>query len=61
MPRAGLEPATPNIIRVIKSRRIRLAVHVARMGEVRIMYNFWSENMNGIDKLEDLGLNGRVM
>jgi hypothetical protein len=30
---------TPNIIRVIKSRRFRWAGHVARMGEMRSAYN----------------------
>ena len=30
--------STPNIIRVIKSRRIRWARHVARMGERRVVY-----------------------
>jgi hypothetical protein len=28
----------PNIVRVIKSRRIRWAAHVARMGEGRVVY-----------------------
>jgi hypothetical protein len=30
--------SSPNIVRVIKSRRIRRAVHVARMGERRGVY-----------------------
>jgi hypothetical protein len=30
-----------NIIQVIKSRRMRLAGHVAYMGERRSMYRFW--------------------
>jgi hypothetical protein len=30
--------SSPNIVRVIKSRRIRLAVHVARMGEEKVVY-----------------------
>jgi len=30
---------SPNIIRVIKSRRMRVVGHVARMGEMRIVYN----------------------
>ena len=30
----------PNIVRVIKSRRMRWAGHVARMGEVRGVYRF---------------------
>jgi hypothetical protein len=29
---------SPNIVRVIKSRRMRWAVHVARMGERRVVY-----------------------
>jgi hypothetical protein len=31
--------STPSIIRVIKARRMKLAGHVARMGEVRGTYN----------------------
>jgi hypothetical protein len=30
--------SSPNIVRVIKSRRLRWAVHVARMGEGRCVY-----------------------
>jgi hypothetical protein len=30
--------SSPNIVRVIKSRRVRWAVHVARMGERRDLY-----------------------
>ena len=30
--------SSPNIVRVIKSRRMRWAVHVARMGEERGVY-----------------------
>ena len=30
--------SSPNIVRVIKSRRMRWAGHVARMGEERVMY-----------------------
>ena len=30
--------SSPNVIRVIKSRRTRWAVHVARMGEMRVAY-----------------------
>jgi hypothetical protein len=29
---------SPNIVRVIQSRRMRWAGHVARMGEVRVVY-----------------------
>jgi hypothetical protein len=31
----------PNIVRVVKSRRIRWAGHVARMGEERGVHRFW--------------------
>jgi len=30
---------SPNTVRVIKSRRMRLAGHVARMGEKRVVYS----------------------
>ena len=32
--------SSPNIVRVIKSRRMRLAGHVARMGDERVVYRF---------------------
>ena len=38
---------TPNIIRVIKSRRIRWAGHVARMGETRSAYSVLVEKPEG--------------
>jgi hypothetical protein len=33
--------ASPNIIRVIKSKTMRWAVHVARMGEMRYVYKIF--------------------
>jgi hypothetical protein len=36
--RIGLWYSSPSIIRIIKSRRMRLARHVARMGEKRNVY-----------------------
>ena len=38
---------SPNIVRVIKSRRMRLAGHVARMGEERGVYRFLLEKLEG--------------
>ena len=32
---------SPNIVRVIKSRRVRWAGHVARMGDRRGVYRVW--------------------
>jgi PAS domain-containing protein len=33
--------SSPSIIRIIKSRRMRWARHVARMGEKRNVYRIW--------------------
>jgi hypothetical protein len=52
--------SSPNIVRAIKSRRMRLAGHVARMGEVRDIYRVlvgWSEGKN---HWEDLDVGGRI-
>ena len=38
---------SPNIVRVIKSRRVRLAGHVARMGEWRGVYRVLVVNPEG--------------
>jgi hypothetical protein len=38
---------TPNIIRLIKSKRIRWAGHVARMGEMRSAYSVLVEKPEG--------------
>ena len=38
---------SPNIIRVIKSRRMKWAGHVARMGERRDAYKFFSGETSG--------------
>ena len=39
--------SSPNIVRVIKSRRMRLAGHVARMGERRGVYRVLVEKPEG--------------
>jgi hypothetical protein len=41
--------SSPNIVRVIKSRRMRWAGHVARMGEERGVYRVLVGNMREID------------
>jgi hypothetical protein len=53
--------ASRNIIRVIKSRKMRVARHVGCMGELRNAYDFLSENLKGRDDTEDLGEDGRIM
>ena len=42
---------SPNIVRVIKWRRMRLALHVARMGEERGMYRVLAEKHEGRSQL----------
>jgi hypothetical protein len=44
--------ALPNFIRVIKSRRMRWAEHVALMGEIRNVYKYCSENLKEETTLE---------
>jgi len=51
---------SPNIFRVIKSRRKRWVGNVARMGEVRTGF-FWGGNMKERDNLEDSGVDGRII
>jgi hypothetical protein len=53
--------ASPNIIRLIKSRSMRWVGHVAHMGEMRNAYKIWLENLKGRDHLEDLGVDGRII
>jgi hypothetical protein len=52
--------SSPNIVRVIKSRRMRWAGHVARMGEGRVFTGFWLRGPKARDHWEDLGLGGRI-
>jgi hypothetical protein len=52
---------TSNIFRVIKSRRMRRAGHVARMGGVEVYTRFWWGNLSERDHLEDPGVDGRII
>jgi len=51
----------PNIVRVIKSRRMRWMEHVARTGERRGVYKVLVGKSEGKDHLEDLGIVGRII
>jgi predicted transglutaminase-like protease len=44
---------SPNIIRKIKSRRMRWVGHVADMAEERKVYKLWWESLKERDHLED--------
>jgi hypothetical protein len=52
--------SSPNIIRVIKSRRKRLSRHMAFMEKTRGAYRVLMGKPEGKKHLEDLGLDGRV-
>jgi hypothetical protein len=53
----------PDIIRQVKSRRMRWAVHVACMGEERgeEFTRFWWESPKERDHLEDQGIGGKMV
>jgi len=52
---------SPNIVREIKSRRMRWAGHVARMGEERVCIGSWWGNRRERDHWGDLGLDGWII
>jgi len=49
------------IFRVIKSRRMRLAGHVARMGRREASTGFWWGNLRVIDQMGDPDVDGRII
>jgi hypothetical protein len=49
---------SPNIIRVINSRRMRWTGPIGRMGGMRIEYKTLIGNMKGRDHSQDLGVSG---
>jgi hypothetical protein len=52
---------SPNIVWRIKSRRMRWAGHVARKGRGEVYTVFLWGNLRERDKLEDPGIDGRIM
>jgi hypothetical protein len=52
--------SSPNIVRVIKSRRMRWAGHAARMGRGEVFTGFWLGGPKGRDHWKDLGVGGRI-
>ena len=50
--------SSPNIVQVIKSRRMRWVGHVARMGEERRCIGSWWGNRREGDHWGDLGVDG---
>jgi len=52
---------SPNIVRVIKSRRMRWSGHVSRIGERRGIYRVMVRNPDGKNHLEDKVVDGRIV
>jgi hypothetical protein len=52
---------SPNIVLLIKSRRMRWAGHVARRVIGELYTGFWWESLREIDYLEDPGIDGRMV
>jgi hypothetical protein len=52
--------SSPDIIRQVKSRRMRWAGHVARMGEDKKVYKVLVGKLKGNDHLEDQGISGKM-
>jgi hypothetical protein len=50
-----------NIVRVMKSRRMRWAGHVERKGRGEANTGIWWENLGKRDHLENPGANGRII
>ena len=53
--------SSPNIVRVIRSRRMRWVGHVARMGEERAGIGSWWGNRREGDHWGDLGVDGWII
>jgi hypothetical protein len=53
--------SSPNIVRVIKSRRMRWAEHVPSKGREDVYTGFWWGNLRERDHLEDPGVDGRII
>ena len=52
---------SPNIVQVIKLRRMRWAGHVARVGRGEAYAYFLWGNLREINHLEDVGVDGRII
>jgi hypothetical protein len=51
---------SPNIVRLINSRRMRWAGHVARMEEGEVFRSFWLGGLKGRDYFEHIDIGGKI-
>jgi hypothetical protein len=52
--------SSPNIVRVIKSRRLKWAGRVVRMGTGEVFAGFWLGGPKARNHWDDLGVGGRI-
>jgi hypothetical protein len=52
--------SSPNIVQMIKSRRMRWAGHVARLGRREACIGYWWKNLKERDQWGDPGIGGRL-
>jgi len=53
--------SSTNIVRVVKSRIMRLAGHVARVGRRQAYTGFWRGNLRERDHLGDPDVDGKII
>jgi hypothetical protein len=53
--------SSPSIIRIIKSRKLRWAGHVARMGRRATRIDYWWESQRESDHWEDQNVGERII
>ena len=53
--------SSPSVVRVIKSRRMRRAGHVASMGRAQVYTGIWWGHLGERDHWENPGVDGRIL